>query len=152
MQPDQPRCASCGHERIEHFAGVSNPMCWRNDCSCAGWQEPPSANEVPTSADVAVRTPEAALAKAWDRQVRRTDMAFVDPEASVQVIEELGRLGWSLVRTPTDGDLTGDEAERRYESLMRILPDSFFPEGFWPLVRELQAIEQAAIKRDHDRG
>lgn len=38
----------------------------------------------------------------------------------------------------------GYDEERRYQSLMRILPDSFFPDGFWPLVHELKAIEEDA--------
>lgn len=106
----EPRCASCGHERPEHF--THSAMCRRNDCSCAAWQEP-----VPEP-----RTPEAALAEG----PHRCDGSAADEIAHVLAIpdgspddpgsmeyarwcvERLRLDGWSLVRTPTDGDLTAE--------------------------------------------
>lgn len=105
----EPRCASCGHESESH--GHLPPLCLI-DCPCPRWQEP-----VPDP-----RTPEAALAEgphpcdgSPEDEIAHVlaipDGSPDDPgsmEYARWCVERLRLDGWSLVRTPTDGDLTAE--------------------------------------------
>lgn len=133
-----PRCASCGHEPMLHSTAATGgpgspriPVCYGPDeihpCPCTGWQEP----SVPEP-----RTPEAALAEAIDAvnllPFVTTDESGWPAESEWQerpavfvsaplLLQALTAAGWSLVRTPTDGDLT---VEVLAEALERV--------GLWP--------------------
>jgi hypothetical protein len=96
---DQPRCASCGHERINHWEG-EHPWCADGPhvhaCPCTGWQEP----SVPEP-----RTPVGALRDAilkaapWP-PARGAAVAT----ATADILAALTAAGWSLVRTEGSTD------------------------------------------------
>lgn len=114
----EPRCANpeCGHVCEKHGGGN---RCWAvvplgSLCYCEAWQEPSvprTANEVPTSANVAARTP--ALPAGWHRATEAEAIAALAAHMPVRgpyarvvpatLVDLLTEDGWMLVRVEDRG-------------------------------------------------